>query len=607
VSAVLRRALSLLLAASLAACGLIALREDSAAYDFSTVLVGRVSGAVAPGGPVVVAAYARHGERIEIAHRALLHEAGAYELVVPKGEFSLFAFADANGNLRYDAGEPAGDYAGGQPVAAAGDGLVYFLDIVLRAEPSTRVSAGTSFAPPAGELRDTQAGALARLDDPAFAPETASKGYWAPLQFMREMGANVHFLEPYDAAKTPVLFVHGASGTPRDLRSLAEGLDRARYQPWFYYYPSGASMDSTAHLLLWKLHHLQSRYGFRRLHVVAHSIGGLVVRRAFVEHGAQFPHVKLFVSVSTPWGGEPLAAFGVQGLPASVPAWQDLQPSSTFMRSLFDRKLPPNAEHYLLFGHRGGGAFFRPNNDGAVTLASQLAPAAQAEARMVYGYNEDHLSILRSAQVRAQLNALLAAADAARASEGTVRVEFRYAGSAGGPHAQPLLVLTPSDARAARITMPLNPEEPGREIGPFPAGAYDASLLAYAYRSEPRTIPLRVGEGRSTTLGFRLLPQGVLAGYVARPAEGNIAVESITLTGAGVRRSLAPAKGVDALASYLDGADHAEGPYFSFVGLAEGTYELTIRAAGYRPHVERYRVVPGQYGYLKPIALTPLP
>jgi diketogulonate reductase-like aldo/keto reductase len=122
--------------------------------------------------------------------------------------------------------------------------------------------------------------------------------------------------------------------------------------------------------------------------------------------------------------------------------------------------------------------------------------------------------------VRAQLNALLAAPTrprTARAREGHVRVEFRYAGEDGAPRAQPLLVLTPADARAARITLPLNPEDSGREVGPFPAGAYDASLVAYAYRSEPAVVALQVGEGRSTTLGFRLAPQGVLAGTVAEP------------------------------------------------------------------------------------------
>ena len=95
---------------------------------------------------------------------------------------------------------------------------------------------------------------------------------------------------------------------------------------------------------MWKLYQLQARHGFRRLHLVAHSIGGLVARAFLARHGAGFPYVKLFVSISTPWQGETLAAFGVHGLPASVPLWHDLQPRSPFLRTLFERKLPPGAE-----------------------------------------------------------------------------------------------------------------------------------------------------------------------------------------------------------------------------------------------------------------------
>jgi pimeloyl-ACP methyl ester carboxylesterase len=552
-----------------------------------------------------------------------LHEIGAYELVAPRGEYSLFAFGDANGNLRYDDGEPAGDHAGGKPVAVSGDGVISFLDIALSRSGSAAVPPGTSFAPPSGTLRSTQAGARASLDDEAFSAETAGKGYWAPMEFFREMGGNIHFLEPYDAAKTPILFVHGAAGSPRDWRTLAAGIDRGRYQPWFFYYPSGASVQSMAYLLFWKLYNLQLRYGFRRMHVVAHSMGGLVARTFLAEHGANFPHVKLFVSISTPWGGEALADLGVRASPAVIPSWRDMQPDGQFLRTLFDRRLPPATDYFLLFGHRGGGALFRPSNDGTVTLESQLAPAAQAEARMVYGYNEDHTSILSSRQVAAQLEALLAAADAptgASAREGRLRVVFRYAGNGGAPRAQPLLVLTPADAGAGRISLPLNPEDSDREVGPFPAGAYDASLVAYAFKTEPVAIPLVVGAGRSTTLGFRLTPQGVLSGYVTDAAEtspagayrapaASVRIESVTLTGAGERRKLAPVQGddADAVASYLNGEDYAARSFFSFVGLAAGDYELAIHASGYRPYTAAYRVVPGEYGSFKPIVLTPLP
>jgi hypothetical protein len=273
-----------------------------------------------------------------------------------------------------------------------------------------------------------------------------------------------------------------------------------------------------------------------------------------------------------------------------------------------------------MFGDRGGGGgLFRPSSDGVVTVASQLAPQARREARMVYGYLADHTSILASRQVLAQLDALLAAAEAPAAAQGRLRLLFRYASSSGAPRAQPLLLLTPAGDRGARISSPLNPEDSGREIGPFPAGAYDASLVAYGYRTEPAVIPLTVGDARSTTLGFRLVPQGTLSGFVSTrradppagayfPPHDGIRVRSVTLQGAGLRRTLVPeGDGSDALERYLAGKDHAFGTYFSFVGLPEGTYELTIRADGHRAASVSYHVVPGEYGYSRPIVLEPAP
>ena len=412
-----RRAAGLGIALALAGCALLELRDDSAAFYASTALVGRVWSPAPWSAPVVVAALRRQAGGIEVADAALLHEIGAYELVVPPGEYTLFAFGDANGNLVYDAGEPAGEHARGGTVAATGEGMVPSLDIALSRQGAPAVSAGTSFAPPgAARLRSTQAGALAQLDDELFSAEAASLGYWAPASFYRAFGGNIFFLEPYDAAKMPVLFVHGAFGSPRDWRFLAEGLEHGRFQSWVFNYPSGAPIGSLAQLLYRKLHNLQERHGFRSMAIVAHSQGGLVVRRFLADHGAAFPQVRLFVSLATPWGGELLANLGVYGLPATVPVWHDLLPGGAFLRTLFERPLPPGTEYHLMLGHRGTPPY-GPDTDGAVGLESLLATAARAEASGVYVYGEDHMSILRSRQVLEQLGALLEHAQARKAAQ----------------------------------------------------------------------------------------------------------------------------------------------------------------------------------------------
>ena len=613
-----------LLCLALPGCSLLKLKQESRDFHSSTVLVGRISTAAPWDKPVVVAAYAKSGDRIAVVHHAFLHEPGSYELIVPKGEHRLFAFGDSNGNLSYDESEPAGVYP--SPIAASGAGVIASLDLLLTSAPADRlgVPVGTTFS--AGHLRrphSTQAGAIAHLDDPVFSSASGKQGYWAPMEFFKEAGGNVYFLEPYDPARTPILFVHGAAGSPQDWRAFFDHVDRSRHQVWFFYYPSGASVDSMAHLLFWKLFNLQLKYRFEKVHITAHSMGGLVVRSFLLNHGGQFPYVKLFLSISTPLGGEPLAEFGVKHSPAVIPSWNDMQPQGRFMQSLFARPLPPGIDYYLFFGHRGGYGLLRPTSDGTITLASQLRAPAQAEARMIYGFDEDHVSILSSPQVMAQYQAILGSVEkrtGAGLPAGALRLRFSYDGQEG-PRPLPLLVLRPVEAGRAAVTLSLAAEDAGREIGPIPAGVYEASLMVDAYRTEPRKVRVTIGAGRAPAVDFRFLPQGALAGWVGadvdaadhpagayRPPHPTVKFSSITLTGAGERRTLVPrgqGEG-DGLERYVAGEDDAFGPYFSFVNLPKGDYELTIEAVGYRPYTARHAVVPGRHGQLRPIELTPL-
>ncbi len=611
-----------LVAALLAAgCTLVQLKQDAADFYASTVLVGRIESPGGWNGPVIVSARTRGPGPGTVVHQTLLHEPGGYELIVPRGEYLVEAFGDTNGNGVQDPGEPAGRHGGARPVVASGSGVVASLDFVL--------AGGATAAPRAGggARHSTQAGALADLDAPAFSAENGQRGYWAPMAFFREFGGNIYQLEPYDPARTPVLFVHGAAGSPQDWRTFFAQIDRTRYQPWFFYYPSGASVESMAYLLYWKLVNLQLRHRFDTLHIAAHSMGGLVVRSFLLNHGEQFPQLRLFVSLSTPWAGETSAELGVKHSPAVVPSWNDMQPGGRFMQALFARKLPATVDHYLLFGHKGGYSLLRPTTDGTVTLASQLRNPAQAEARQVFGFDEDHESILRSPQVLAQVQAILDSASAQRRpGPGTGRVQphFDYAGAPLGPRGMPLLVLDPVEPGAparSRVVMPLTAEDSGRLLGPVPEGLYDASLVAAGYRSEPRRTRVRVQAGQVAGLAVRLAPQGTLAGYVGadlaegdnpagsfRPPHPSARIESITLSGPGLARRLLPRQTGhdDVLDRYIAGEDAAFQAQFSFVDLPAGDYTLDIQAAGHRPHRSHHTVLPGRPVQLAPVVLVPL-
>ena len=252
-------------------------------------------------------------------------------------------------------------------------------------------------------------GTIATLDDSIFAQENGSLGYWKPATFLKELGFGIFFLEPFDPEKIPVLFVHGAVGTPVGYSPMAEAMDRDQFQPWFFYYPSGVRLTSVADALSETMVMLRKAYAFNTLAVTAHSMGGLV-SRAFIKEYAQTDNpadVNLFVSISTPWGGSRMAAKGAKEAPVAVPSWHDMGPDSDFIRNLFATPLPAGVSHHLFFSFKGDCSLFMANNDGTVELESQLDYRAQREARTVIGLNEDHGSILESHELFDEYNRLL--------------------------------------------------------------------------------------------------------------------------------------------------------------------------------------------------------
>ena len=300
-----------------------------------------------------------------------------------RGGYHIIAFEDSNRNLVYDKGEAAGQYRRSETLDVPAGGVVAEVDIALSRENNADLDfpAGSAVAPRNGPLHFTSPGVVVDLDEPFFSSEMGARAYWEHLEFYREYGGNIYFLEEYSPKKIPLLFVHGAGGSSSEWRVIAENIDRRKYQPWFYYYPSGASIEAMSHLLLWKVLNLQRKYQFSKLYITAHSMGGLVVR-SFLVNFVRNVSIKIkFISISTPWGGDDLAALGVKYMPAVIPSWNEIRSDGHFIESLYEKKLPENVEHYLFFSYRGDGNPFRQSNDRVVTLQSELDCRAQTEAR----------------------------------------------------------------------------------------------------------------------------------------------------------------------------------------------------------------------------------
>lgn len=592
-------------------------REEAEIARKSIALVGTVSGrfSIDENMPVVVAAYSTVDGGRKIAHFVMLHEPGPYELMVPEGEHNIVAFGDKNKNLTYEEGEPAAQILGAEEVSPVVGGVSGELNLVLADQEGKPIDLPLGFhIQPKGHntFHSTCPGAIADLDNILFSDEYGKKGFWTPLEFFDEVGGNVYFLEKYDPEKIPILFVHGASGSPQNWLAFFEGIDRDIYQPWIYYYPSGSTIDSMSYLLYWKMQNLQAKYRFKNLCIVAHSMGGLVSRSFLVNFGRLFPSINCFITLSTPWGGEPFAETGVKYSPAVVPAWRDMQPGSHFIESIYAKKIPPFVDHYLMFGHRGNRNILRPNNDKVVTLSSQLDQRAQKDATMIYGYDEDHVSILSGQQVLTQFNAILA--DKYEATEGEERagnrlqVNFSFNYPENEPRPMPGLLIWPVDKREDGTWLYIRPEDSGRIYGPFPPGDYGVSMLAHGFFPEPVQRFVHIAPGAMSKLDFTFNPAGILRGYVRKYSreeifmgqspqpDPDLEIKTVTLRGVGIERTLVPLMERGNFAEhYLLRKDYSSEGMFFFFDLPKGEYELIIHAAGHKPYHGKCKVMPGQY------------
>jgi len=602
----------------LSGCGLFHLRKETATLYNSTILVGHINcEGIAVGSPLVVAARSAAGRERIITHYTVLHEPGPYELIVPQGQWQIIAFADTNSDLTWQPEESVGLYREGPIHIDQAGGVVQDVNIVVRERRQRDLDLPenvTMTTDKPANIHYTSSGIVRALSDPLFNEDNGVKGFWRPLEFFREYGGTISFLQPFDPKKIPVLFVHGATGTPAGWQYLINHIDLNRYQPWFYFYPSGASIKSMADLLFWKLINLKSRYHVKEMHLVAHSMGGLVERSFLVDYGHLFPAIRTFISLSTPWSGDELVENGLRYSPGVIPAWRDMDPNGEFALSIYRKKLPPGIAHYLLFGHRGNRNPLRPNNDGVVTLATQLDPRAQAEAKMVFGFEEDHSSILESERVASVLNNILAREDGARATvidkeTGTLKMSFSPVQTNNWDIWPEIQILPRNRNQADGYFFRLNLLQSDQPLGPFPTGVYEVRVMVNGFKISPARQEVTIGANLQPKLHVDLTPSGTVSGMVHRrfyqdadpagvymPFSHKVSVSSIHLSGTEVERQLVPLQDgdFDNFQQYQAGKDWAYQNGFSFYNLPQGDYTLTIQVDGQPPYSEQRRVEPGR-------------
>lgn len=384
----------------------------------------RVSGAVTSAAcaacPTIVVALGDSGAAAGSPAYRVYTRPGRFDMLIPGDARYLFAFNDLNQDSRFEAGEPGGWLS--LPQALAAGQRADHLELNLKADGADTFPAigkelklrGMALGEIAIRLGD-----VAGLGDARFDPQVGGLGMWQPWRFMDDGYAGIYFLQPYAPDKTPVLFIHGVRGTPRDFAPMIARLDRRKYQPWVLYYPSGLEVDAVGDGMHAMLSELQHRYRFRPLDIVAYSLGGLATRSYLDACAANgdCPYLRAFISISAPFGGEPAAQDAVDHSPVVLPVWRSMAPRSRFLRGLFREPLPAGVRHHVLFSYRDAGSAGAACGDGKITLASQLRREAQQQAASVRGFNVDHVNMLAADEVLDEIVDVLASDEALLAAE----------------------------------------------------------------------------------------------------------------------------------------------------------------------------------------------
>jgi triacylglycerol lipase len=191
----------------------------------------------------------------------------------------------------------------------------------------------------------------------------------------------------------PVLLVHGFGGTKSSWSVVAQNLSaRGLIVDAVTYAPFGTSVEQLAERLVVEVGRMLSQTGADKVHLVGHSLGGVVIAQA-IASGRLAGLVDTVVTLGSPFGGSPwanLAPFG------AIP--RALREGSPLLRRLASAPVP-NGVRWLAF---------RAALDMIVPGARSVPPNPRVETVTVGGVG--HLGMLLSPQVIDRLAAALPAA-----------------------------------------------------------------------------------------------------------------------------------------------------------------------------------------------------
>ncbi|MEW5824041.1 MAG: alpha/beta fold hydrolase [Pseudomonadota bacterium] len=185
------------------------------------------------------------------------------------------------------------------------------------------------------------------------------------------------------------ILVHGFNKGSRDMRYLARGLFERGFSVLSVELPTTfGSLDQAVRALARQIDPAVARH--RRIHFVAHSLGGLITRAYLAQRKAQ--NTGHCVFIATPHGGSPLAALAHR-IPLYSAVFRPIHP----LRPGADVAPLPAPRNYrvgLIAGNRNTGLlgrlFLSPSSDGRVEVRDVAARDADEFLILPYGHKDIH-------------------------------------------------------------------------------------------------------------------------------------------------------------------------------------------------------------------------
>ena len=345
--------------------------------------------------------YKQH-ELVDVMHQITPNT--HYGLNLPPGIYDLMVFADLDNNGTYDSSEAIAIKRQVVIQTENSNHVIGNIDITLGSAKPTGwpVSIEVIQSKTRQQSLFYPAGTLRHLSDPLFDREMSTLGMYHPAAFLDQAKTMFYALEEDVGYKIPVIFIHGIHGSARDFVNIVEHVDKTRFKAWFFYYPSGGDLNQMAQFfytifLSGKVIQLNEKIP---VIIVAHSMGGLVVREALNRIDKKNNRAIKFISLATPFGGHPAAALGEKKGLVVLPSWRDLNPENSFINNLYRRPLHPKISHELIYAYGNPKKIkLGENSDGVAPLQSQLYENVQKQSTTQRGFNTSHVGILQDENV----------------------------------------------------------------------------------------------------------------------------------------------------------------------------------------------------------------